>query len=148
MKNKNILRFFGSFFLITFLLSNTLIAATKAPIEGSLYVTENKIDLLKPIDLNLDFSVLMKFKSVGVTIYFPEGVKLLQGKRVQRINKIEVNKLNSVKYQISLTEDNEYSILVNVKVLDLSNAVFSRDFILVLNSHQAVDAPVFFEDKE
>ena len=125
------------FFLLLLLIPGyciNAIAKPSVPIEGELKVSSNDLNIAKPIELILDFSLLAQFDTVGVFLTLPQGVILLEGIASQKFNHLEVNKNKSLKYKVRINTSKEYQILVTVKVLNLTDSVLSKSFIVILNS--------------
>jgi type II secretory pathway component PulC len=145
MHYKSVVRYL--FFVLVMLHSTFLYAATKAPIDGSFYAVDKNLTKYRPIELVLDFSVLMNFDTVGVDLSLPKEVSLLKGELTQKLTNIEVGSSKRVRYVVEFNSDKELMILVTVKVLNLSDAVFSKDFIIMINSDEGANRPVFLKKK-
>ncbi len=125
------------FFLLLMLIDGYCINAvskSSVPIEGEFKVSSTDLNISKPVELTLDFSLLVHFDTVGVLLTLPQGVTLLEGIASQEFNNLEINKNKSIKYKVRVDTDKEYQILVTVKVLNLTDSVLSKSFIVILNS--------------
>lgn len=127
------------FFLLLMLIDGYCINAvskSSVPIEGEFKVSSTDLNISKPVELTLDFSLLVHFDTVGVTLTLPQGVTLLEGIASQKFDNLEINKNKnkSIKYKVRVDTDKEYQILVTVEVLNLIDSAFAKDFIIILNS--------------
>ncbi len=125
------------FFLLLMLIDGYCINAvskSSVPIEGEFKVSSTDLNISKPVELTLDFSLLVHFDTVGVLLTLPQGVTLLEGIASQEFNNLEINKNKSIKYKVRVDTDKEYQILVTVEVLNLTDSAFGKDFIIILNS--------------
>lgn len=104
------------------------------PIKGEFRVSSTELNISKPIGLTLDFSLLTHFEIVGVFLTLPQGVSLLEGIASQKFNHLETNKNKILKYKVRIDSKKEYQILVTVKVLNLTDSAYSKDFVVILNS--------------
>ncbi len=122
------------------------ISSPSVPIEGEFRVSSTDFNISKPVELTLDFSLLVHFDAIGVLLTLPQGVTLLGGRVSQEFNNLKINKNKSIKYKVRIDTDKEYQILVTVKVLNLTDSAFGKDFIIILNSKGNIPpATVFIE---
>ncbi len=121
----------------------SLYAAPKAPIDGSFVVTSD-VKVSKPIELMLDFVTLRPFDKVGVFLRLPQGVMLLDGSKSQNFDSLKADHNKSLKYKVQIDKDEEYQVLATVKILNLGGLVYSKDFIVILNSKGNVPPAEFF----
>ncbi len=131
------------FVLFVILVQYTYVyAATKAPIKGEFYVSTKNLNISKPIELTLSFALLRHFEDIEVKLTLPQGVSLLDGVSNQQFKDLEIDKSKNLKYSVHINEDKEYQILITVKVLNLIDAAYSKDFIIILNSKGNIPPPM------
>jgi len=139
---QNILKFIGIGLILTF---TSLSAATKVPISGDFYISSEKVEPTQAVELTLDFSLLMNYSVVEVSLYTPKGVVLLKGKMKQTVSNIDINQIHSLKYTIEYEDKIEQTVTATIKVLNLENMVLRKDFLVKLNSNVNTPKPVYLK---
>lgn len=136
MKYQKVIKSLKLFLLLMLIEGYCINAVSKpsVPIEGEFKVSSTDLNISKPVELTLDFSLLVHFDTVGVLLTLPQGVTLLEGRVSQKFNNLEINQNKSIKYKVRIDTNKEYQILVTVKVLNLTDSAFAKDFIIILNS--------------
>jgi len=142
MFKKEILKFLSIVFILVF---TSLNAATKVPISGDFYISSEKLESTKIVELTLDFTLLMDYTVVEVSLSIPKNVVLLDSKEKQIISNIRTNQLNSLKYNVEDKDKTEKTIIATIKVLNLENMVLRKDFLVKLNSDNTTPKPVYLK---
>ncbi|MFA6191738.1 MAG: hypothetical protein WC665_05235 [Sulfurimonas sp.] len=144
---RKIFRGFIFLFLGLFLFSSEATAATKAPIAGDFVPATYEIKNLGKVKVDLHFSLLMPFKKVGVSLLLPKGVRLLHGNTINTFNDLKTNEIKTVSYEFMVEDLKEKQIWATVKVLEICDAMFSKDFLFTINPQKSAHPPaVFVED--
>ena len=137
-------REFIFFFFGLFLFNSEVAAATKAPITGdfvpAIYETKN----LGKVKVDLHFSMLMPFKKVSVSLTLPKGVRLLHGNKINTFNDLKTNEVQTLSYEFIVEDVKEKQIWATLKVLELPDAIFSKDFLFIINPHNSAHPPAVF----
>lgn len=138
------LRGFISFLFCLFLLDSEVLAATKAPIEGGFVPASYEIKSPSKVKVDLQFSMLMPFKKVSVSLIVPKGVTLIHGDAITVLNDLKTNEVKTLSYEFMVEDLKEKQIWATVKVLEVSDALFSKDFLLTINPQQSAHPPAAF----
>ncbi|MFA6138064.1 MAG: hypothetical protein WC667_08260 [Sulfurimonas sp.] len=131
-------------FLGLLLFSSEVAAATKAPITGDFVPASYETKNLGKVKVDLHFSMLMPFKKVGVSLILPKGVRLLHGNSINIFNDLKTNKVQTLSYEFMVEDFKEKQIWATVKVLELPDAIFSKDFLFTINPHKSAHPPAVF----
>ncbi|MDO8453222.1 MAG: hypothetical protein Q7S59_01470 [Sulfurimonas sp.] len=138
------LRGFILLFLGLFLFNSEIVAATKAPIEGDFIPSSYEIKSPKKVKVDLQFFLLMPFKKVSVSLIVPKGVTLVRGDIMTIFNDLKTNEVKIVSYAFMVEDLKEKQIWATVKVLEISDAILSKDFLFTINPQQSAHPPAAF----